>query len=65
MPIGMENYKKVKDIMINSKIPKEERDEIPVITCENEIVWVAGIRKSKKFISEKENENIVLKIRRK
>ena len=65
LPIGMENYKKVKDIMINSKIPKEERDEIPVITCENEIVWVAGIRKSKKFISEKENENIVLKIRRK
>lgn len=65
LPIGMENYKKVKDIMINSKIPKEERDEIPVITYENEIVWVAGVRKSKKFIYEKENENIVLKIRRK
>lgn len=65
LPIGMENYKKLKEIMINSKIPKEERDKIPVIVFNDEIVWVAGVRKSKKFISEKENENIVLRIRRK
>lgn len=65
LPIGMENYKKIKDIMINSKIPKEERDKIPVILLDDEIVWVAGVRKSKKFISEDESENVVLRIRRK
>ena len=65
LPIGMENYKKLKEIMINSKIPKEERDKIPVIVFKDEIVWAAGVRKSKKFISEKENKNIVLRIRRK
>lgn len=63
--IGMDNYKKVKDIMINSKIPKDEREKIPVIVCEDEIVWLAGIRKSKKFISEKADKNVVLRIRRK
>lgn len=65
IPVGMENYKKIKDIMINSKIPKEERDKIPVILHNDEIVWAAGVKKSKKFISENENENIVLRIRRK
>ena len=63
--IGMDNYKKVKDIMINSKIPKDEREKIPVIVYEDEIVWLAGIRKSKKFISEKADKNVVLRIRRK
>lgn len=65
IPIGMNNYKKVKEIMINSKVPKDKRDEIPVILLENEIIWLAGIKKSKKFISENESENIVLKLRRK
>ena len=65
IPVGMDNYKKIKDIMINSKVPKEERGKIPVVLLDNEIVWLAGIKKSKKFISENESENIVLKIRRK
>ena len=65
LPIGMENYKKIKDIMINLKVPKEERDKIPVILNDEEIVWVAGVRKSKKFISKDESKNVVLRIRRK
>ena len=61
----MENYKKLKDIMINSKVPKEERDRVPVILHNEEIVWAGGIRKSRKFISDNESENVVLRIRRK
>ena len=65
LPSGMENYKKLKDIMINSKVPKEERDRVPVILHNEEIVWAGGIRKSRKFISDNESENVVLRIRRK
>lgn len=65
IPIGMDNYKKLKEIMINSKVPKDERGKIPVILLDNEIIWAAGVKKSKKFISEKESENIVLRLRRK
>ena len=46
LPSGMENYKKLKDIMINSKVPKEERDRVPVILHNEEIVWAGGIRKA-------------------
>lgn len=68
---GMENYKKVKDIFVNSKIPKEERGNIPIVVHKDkngleEIVWIAGIRKSKKyFFTLQQKEKIVLKLRRK
>ena len=63
--MGMDHYKKVKNIMIDSKIPKEKRENIPIITYKDEIVWIGGIVKSKKFNFEKQKQNIVLRIRRK
>ncbi|MGL4946295.1 MAG: tRNA lysidine(34) synthetase TilS [Cetobacterium sp.] len=63
-PLGMESYKKVKDILINEKIPKDIRDEIPILLKENEIVWVSGIKKSENFKSEKNKKGIKLIIRR-
>lgn len=65
VPVGMNSYKKLKEIMINSKVPKSEREKIPVILLDNEIIWAAGVKKSQKFISENESENIVLRLRRK
>lgn len=65
VPVGMNSHKKLKEIMINSKVPKSEREKIPVILLNNEIIWAAGVKKSQKFISESENENIVLRLRRK
>lgn len=52
LPIGMNSYKKLKNIMIDDKIPKEERDRVPIILCNDEIVWVAGVRKSKNFVPQ-------------
>lgn len=37
--------KKVKDIFINEKIPKQQRDFIPIIADEEKILWLCGIRK--------------------
>lgn len=65
LPMGMDHYKKVKNIMIDLKIPKEKRENIPIITYKDEIVWIGGIVKSKKFNFEKQKQNIVLRIRRK
>lgn len=46
--------KKLKEIFINEKVPKDLRDKIPLLVYKNEIVWISGIRGSEKFI-EKEN----------
>lgn len=63
-PLGMGSYKKVKDIFINEKIPKEKRDEIPLLIKNDEIIWIAGIKKSEVFQGEKNKKGIKLIIRR-
>lgn len=66
LPTGMNNYKKLKDIFINEKIPKDERESIPIVTFEEDIVWIAGVRGSEKFKSlENEGERVKLSVRRK
>lgn len=66
IPTGMENSKKVKDILINEKIPKNEREIIPIVTFEEDIIWIAGIRGSEKYkASEKDGERYKLSVRRK
>ncbi len=39
-------HKKIKDILIDEKIPVILRDKIPVVLYKNEIIWLCGIRKS-------------------
>ncbi|MGL5088247.1 MAG: tRNA lysidine(34) synthetase TilS [Cetobacterium sp.] len=63
-PLGMESYKKVKDILINEKIPKNLRSKIPLFLKEDEIIWIAGIKKSENFKCEKNKKGIKLIIRR-
>lgn len=49
IPLGMKSSKKLKDIFINNKVPKEERDFIPLVLFNNEIAWVIGFNVSETF----------------
>lgn len=58
---NMDSSKKVKDIFINSKLSKEERDTQPIVTDkEGNIVWLPGLKKSKFDKSKNENYDIIL-----
>jgi tRNA(Ile)-lysidine synthase len=43
-PTGMSGSVTLKDLLINQKIPVEQRSKIPVLACGSEVVWVAGYR---------------------
>ena len=45
-PFGFRGTKKLKNLMIDLKIPHETRDRIPVLTDALGLLWVAGIRRS-------------------
>jgi tRNA(Ile)-lysidine synthase len=49
VPIGMKGTKKIKDIFINSKVPKEKRDVIPLVCFDEEIAWIVGVKVSEQF----------------
>ena len=43
------NKKKLNRCMIDEKIPSEKRDEIPLIACGNEILWMVGSRMNERY----------------
>jgi tRNA(Ile)-lysidine synthase len=43
-PFGMNGSKKLKDFFIDMKIPLKTRRNIPLITANDKILWVAGLR---------------------
>lgn len=45
-PWGAPGKKKLKEFFIDCKIPRSERDCIPLICSDNEVIWVMGKRKS-------------------
>lgn len=48
-PMGMNGTKKLKKVFIDLKIPGEKRDTISMLAEGNEILFIPGIRKSKKY----------------
>lgn len=48
-PKGMSGKKKVKDILIDKKIPREKRDNIPVIAAGSEVLWIKGVHDTGNF----------------
>ncbi len=43
-PVGFNGHKKLKNMMVDRKIPRSERDRWPVLRDQAGIVWVPGIR---------------------
>ena len=48
-PFGMQGRKKLKDLLIDAKIPRHERGRVPVLMSRDEIIWVVGYRTSEPF----------------
>ena len=45
-PFGMQGTKKLKDLLIDAKVPRQERERVPVLMSGTEIIWVVGYRTS-------------------
>jgi tRNA(Ile)-lysidine synthase len=58
-PFGMKGSKKLKDFFMDLKIPKEERDRIPLICFGENIAWIVGYRISENYKVDKTTKNIL------
>jgi len=43
-PLGMKQTRKLQDIFTDLKIPRTQRTSIPLVFCDEEIVWIPGYR---------------------
>ena len=59
---GLNGTKKVKDILIDEKVPKEKRNNVPIVTDDRGIIlWIPGIKKSKFDVSNSKNYDIIIR----
>jgi tRNA(Ile)-lysidine synthase len=65
-PLGVGGSKKVQDVLVDRKVPRDERDFVPIVTDRRgRIVWVAGHVLAEEFrVSGGTNTVVILKLRR-
>ncbi|MCK4448490.1 MAG: tRNA lysidine(34) synthetase TilS, partial [Candidatus Marinimicrobia bacterium] len=61
-PLGLEHSKKVSDLFVDLKIPRIRKDRIPLLVCNEKIIWVCGLKLSDSFKITSETTTI-LKLR--
>ncbi|MFA9559803.1 tRNA lysidine(34) synthetase TilS [Evansella sp. AB-rgal1] len=60
-PLGLQGSKKIKEIFIEGKIPKQERDKWPIVTDnKGHIVWVPMLKRSNAALVDDSTERIVV-----
>ncbi|MGL5087483.1 MAG: tRNA lysidine(34) synthetase TilS [Clostridium sp.] len=58
-PLGMNGNKKVKDILINAKVPVEERGFIPIVCFDSYIGWIVGHKASNDYKLTQKTKKII------
>jgi tRNA(Ile)-lysidine synthase len=48
-PLGFGKKKKLQDFFVDEKVPRDERDRVPLIVSGEDIIWVAGYRQDDRF----------------
>lgn len=59
IPLGMKGNKKIKDIFIDMKISKQDRENIPLLCFDENISWIVGIRISEEYKLTSNSKNIL------
>lgn len=59
IPLGMNGSKKIKDIFINLKVPREVRDSIPILWFDEKAAWIVGYKVSQEFRITNETKKIL------
>ncbi|MDI6744597.1 MAG: tRNA lysidine(34) synthetase TilS [Thermodesulfovibrionales bacterium] len=59
-PAGFGKKKKLQDYFVDEKIPRDERDSIPIVISGDDVVWIAGYRADERFKVTDETKKIVM-----
>jgi tRNA(Ile)-lysidine synthase len=59
IPAGMNSEKKLKEFFIDEKVPKLERDKVPILTDSEKILWIVGYRLDARALCNEETKKIL------
>lgn len=49
VPLGMNGHKKLQDFFVDEKVPRHQRQAVPILVSGGEIAWVVGFRVDERF----------------
>ncbi|MGO9614401.1 MAG: tRNA lysidine(34) synthetase TilS [Dissulfurispiraceae bacterium] len=58
-PLGLGKRKKLQDFFVDEKIPRDERDHVPLLVNKNDIVWIMGYRVDERFKVDKTTQRVL------
>jgi len=58
-PVGLGGTKKVKDILIDAKVPRRLRERVPVVADGEGVVWVVGYALSERARADERSRKIL------
>jgi tRNA(Ile)-lysidine synthase len=58
-PFGFGRKKKIQDFFVDQKVPRDERDIVPLIISANDIIWVVGYRGDDRFRVAEETKRVL------
>ena len=58
-PLGLDGSKKVKEILIDAKVPRDARDRVPVVADAEGVVWVVGYALSERARADATSRKIL------
>lgn len=59
IPFGMKGRKKISDIFTDNKVPLDRKHTIPLLTYGEDILWVAGLRRTNLYPVTKDTRRII------
>lgn len=63
-PAGFGKRKKLQDFFVDEKVPRDERDAIPIVLSGDDIVWIAGYRADERFkVTDSTRKILVLELK--
>jgi len=48
-PTNLHGSKKIQDLYVDAKLPEVQRDTVPLIVCDDEVIWVPGYRVARRY----------------
>jgi tRNA(Ile)-lysidine synthase len=59
-PLGMTGTKTLQDLFTDRGVPRSLRGQVPVVTVDGEIAWVAGVAVSEEFRLDEDSEQVAV-----
>lgn len=61
-PEGMRGRKRLHDYFIDAHVPRWRRDRIPLLVAGDDVIWVIGARRDRRYLAEKGRAAILVRV---